>query len=75
MERQQSKKTGVPHESRDFGLCGGGVNKMKKSTQTLYNRKRPAHPDECHKNAKRWFKKKGRKSLRKFLKQEMKNQE
>jgi len=44
---------------------------MKKSTKKLYSRKRPAHPDECHTKNKRWFKKKGRKSLRKYLKQNL----
>jgi len=41
---------------------------MKKSQQKVYNRKRPAHPDNLHTKSKRWFKKKGRKRLRKFLK-------
>ena len=39
------------------------MNKSK-----LYNRKRPAHPDEAHTKSKRWFKKKGRKRVRKYLK-------
>lgn len=33
-----------------------------------YNKKRPAHPDDAHTKSKRWFKKKGRKRLRKELK-------
>ncbi len=46
---------------------------MKKSTKKLYTRKRPAHPDEAHTTSKRWFKKKGRKAVRKHLKREMKD--
>ena len=34
----------------------------------LYTRKRPSHPDECHTKSKRWFKKKKRKTIRKYLK-------
>lgn len=45
---------------------------MKKSTKKLYTRKRPAHPDEAHSKNKRWFKRKGRKAVRKHLKQELK---
>lgn len=33
-----------------------------------YNKKRPAHPDDAHTKSKRWFKQKGRKRLRKDLK-------
>ena len=44
---------------------------MAKSIQKTYNRKRPAHPDEAHTKSKRWFKKKGRKRLRSFLKSEL----
>jgi len=34
-----------------------------------YTRKRPSHPDDCHSPpAKRWFKRKGRKRVRKKLK-------
>ena len=44
---------------------------MKKSSKKLYTRKRPAHPDEAHTTSKRWFKKKGRKAVRKHLKQEL----
>jgi hypothetical protein len=47
---------------------------MKKSTKKLYTRKRPAHPDEVHTEAKRWFKRKGRKAVRKHLKQELEKQ-
>ena len=46
---------------------------MKTGTKKLYSRKRPAHPDEAHTTSKRWFKKKGRKAVRKHLKREMKN--
>ena len=45
--------------------------KMKMSSKKLYTRKRPAHPDEAHTTSKRWFKKKGRKAVRKHLKQEL----
>lgn len=45
---------------------------MKKSTKKLYTRKRPAHADGMHTKSKRWFKKKGRKALRKFLKLKIK---
>ncbi len=41
---------------------------MKKGTAKLYTRKRPAHPDEAHTTSKSWFKRKGRKSVRKHLK-------
>lgn len=34
----------------------------------LYGRKRSSHPDSAHTKAKRWFKQKSRKALRKFLK-------
>ncbi|MCK4654888.1 MAG: hypothetical protein KAU01_10640 [Candidatus Cloacimonetes bacterium] len=44
---------------------------MKTGIQRLYNRKRPAHPDSSHTKSKRWFKKKGRKSVRKLLKEEV----
>jgi hypothetical protein len=47
---------------------------MKKGSQRLYQRKRPAHPDEAHTDAKRWFKRKGRKAVRKFLKVELKKE-
>lgn len=39
--------------------------------QKIYNRKRPAHPDDGHTKSKRWFKKKGRKKVRKYLKEEV----
>jgi hypothetical protein len=45
---------------------------MKINIKKLYNRKRPAHPDEKHTKSKRWFKRKGRKTLRKFLKSQKK---
>ena len=44
---------------------------MKKSSKKLYTHKRPAHPDEAHTTSKRWFKKKGRKMVRKHLKREL----
>jgi hypothetical protein len=44
---------------------------MKKGIKQLYTKKRPAHPDELHTDAKRWFKRKGRKAVRKHLKQEL----
>ena len=47
---------------------------MAKSMQKQYNRKRPAHPDEAHSKSKRWFKQKGRKRVRKHLKDELKTQ-
>ena len=45
---------------------------MKTGMQNLYNRKRPAHPDSAHTKSKRWFKQKGRKLVRRFLKEELK---
>lgn len=44
---------------------------MKMGIQKFYNRKRPAHPDSAHSKSKSWFKQKGRKAVRKFLKEEM----
>ena len=41
---------------------------MSKGIQKYYNRKRPAHPDDGHTKAKRWFKTHGRRSLRKYFK-------
>ena len=41
-----------------------------KGLKKLYTRKKPAHPDECHTKSKRWFKRKSRKALRKFLKRD-----
>jgi len=46
---------------------------MKRGMQKLYNRKRPAHPDNAHTKSKSWFKQKGRKSLRLAQKNELKN--
>ena len=40
----------------------------------LYTIKRPAHPDISHKAAKRFFKRRGRKRVRKMLKEELKKQ-
>ena len=45
---------------------------MKKQNSKIYNRKRPAHSDTAHTKSKRWFKQKGRKSVRKFLKNQLK---
>ena len=36
--------------------------------QREYNKKSPAHPDDAHTKAKRFFKMKGRKRVRKELK-------
>jgi hypothetical protein len=38
-----------------------------------YTRKRPSHPDDCHSKpkTKRFFKRKGRKRVRKFYKKEI----
>ena len=48
---------------------------MKTGTKKLYSRKRPAHPDEAHTTSKRWFKKKGRKAVRKHLKEDLQKQQ
>jgi hypothetical protein len=48
---------------------------MKTGTKKLYSRKRPAHPDEAHTTSKRWFKKKGRKAVRKHLKDDLQKQQ
>ncbi len=48
---------------------------MKTGTKKLYSRKRPAHPDEAHTSSKRWFKKKGRKAVRRHLKDEILKQQ
>ncbi len=45
---------------------------MKKGTNKLYSRKKPSHPDTAHTKAKSFFKKKGRKSVRNYLKKELK---
>jgi hypothetical protein len=47
---------------------------MQRSSQKTYTRKRPAHPDTAHTKAKGWFKRKGRKSVRKFEKQQTREQ-
>ncbi len=44
---------------------------MNKSSMKMYNAKRPAHPDDAHTKAKRFFKTKGRKRVRQFLKKEL----
>ncbi len=48
---------------------------MKTGTKKLYSRKRPAHPDDLHTSSKRWFKKKGRKAVRKHLKDDLQKQQ
>ena len=48
---------------------------MKTGTKKLYSRKHPAHPDEAHTFSKRWFKKKGRKAVRRHLKDEIQKQQ
>jgi hypothetical protein len=47
------------------------TNNINKS---IYNRKRPSHPDDAQTKSKRFFKRKGRKSARQFLKKELKNE-
>jgi hypothetical protein len=44
---------------------------MKTGGKKLYSLSRPAHPDDAHTKAKRFFKKKGRKKARKYLKHEL----
>jgi hypothetical protein len=44
---------------------------IKQGSNKLYTRKRPAHPDEAHTKSKSWFKRKGRKCVRKHLKEEL----
>lgn len=39
-----------------------------KGIKKLYTIKKPAHPDEAHTKAKRYFKKQGRKRVRQLLK-------
>ena len=46
---------------------------MKSGIQKIYNRKRPAHPDAAHTKSKSWFKQKGRKAVRRFLKEDFKH--
>ncbi len=41
---------------------------MQKIGKKIYTIKRPSHPDDAHKKAKRFFKKKGRKKARTYLK-------
>jgi len=47
---------------------------MQRSNQKTYTRKRPSHPDTAHTKSKGWFKRKGRKSVRKFEKQQTREQ-
>lgn len=44
---------------------------MKAAGKKLYSLTRPAHPDDAHTKAKRFFKKKGRRKARRFLKKEI----
>lgn len=48
---------------------------MQRSSQKTYTRKRPSHPDTAHTKSKAWFKRKGRKSVRKFEKQQTREQQ
>jgi hypothetical protein len=36
--------------------------------KNIYSRKRPSHPDDCQTKSKKFFKRKGRKSARQYLK-------
>ena len=38
------------------------------SEQKIYNIKKPAHPDDAHTKAKRFFKTKGRRRVRRYYK-------
>ena len=40
-----------------------------------YNRKRPSHPDSSHTKSKRFFKRKGRKRVRKYHKKILHNEQ
>jgi len=42
------------------------------SIKKLYTAKKPAHPEDAHTKAKRFFKTRGRKRVRKMLKEELK---
>ena len=46
---------------------------MAHTIQKQYNRKRPAHPDNAHTKSKRWFKQKGRRRVRKHLKEQLRD--
>jgi len=48
---------------------------MQRSSQKTYTRKRPSHSDTAHTKSKGWFKRKGRKSVRKFEKQQTRGQQ
>ncbi|MDP8323325.1 MAG: hypothetical protein RAO94_13330 [Candidatus Stygibacter australis] len=48
---------------------------MQRSSQKTYTRKRPSHPDTAHTKSKGWFKRKGRKSVRKLEKQQTRGQQ
>jgi hypothetical protein len=41
----------------------------------LYSAKKPAHPDDAHTKAKRFFKRKGRKRARQLVKKIMEDEE
>ncbi len=45
---------------------------MKNGSKKHYTRRRPAHPDDAHTKAKRFFKRKGRKRVRRDLKKSLK---
>ncbi|MBD3311029.1 MAG: hypothetical protein GF349_00850 [Candidatus Magasanikbacteria bacterium] len=44
---------------------------MKKGSKKHYTRRRPAHPDDAHTKSKRFFKRKGRKRVRRYLKESL----
>ena len=46
---------------------------MNQIQKKLYTAKKPAHPDECHTKAKRFFKEKGRKRVRVLLKKDLRS--
>ncbi len=44
---------------------------MDKANKKLYTIKRPSHPDTAQTKSKRFFKKKGRKRVRAYLKKQL----
>jgi len=50
------------------------INMTNNIPNKIYTRKKPSHPDECQTKSKRFFKRKGRKSARQYLKKELKNE-
>jgi len=44
------------------------MENKKTGTKKIYSVKRPSHPDDAHTRSKRFFKRKGRKRARKYLK-------